>query len=160
MKAPIGGQKRNLENYWFNPQKKTSEDKYSAGTDKSKIAEKLESALSKIASDIAEVKELGVSINNTEELIETAFEELDADNLAEAKELGIQAKNKIMTIKKNFIKKKALELIKGAWKEMETIDADEGTINEANSLLQEARNLVKASKYEEAVKLALSKIKK
>lgn len=122
---------------------------------RTKTASKLEAALQKIETEIAEAKELGVSIDNTEDLIKTAFEEIDVDNLAEAKELGILAKNKIKNIKKNFIKKKALQLIKVAWKEIEVAENNGADVTQPRKLLQDARNQIKERKFQKAAKLAM-----
>jgi tetratricopeptide (TPR) repeat protein len=122
---------------------------------RTKTAAKLEAALQKIETEIAEAKELGVSIDNTEDLIKTAFEEIEADNLAEAKELGILAKNKIKNIKKNFIKKKALQLIKVAWKEIEVAENKGAVVTQPRKLLQDARNQIKERKFQKAAKLAM-----
>jgi tetratricopeptide (TPR) repeat protein len=145
------------------PETKKGKKKARAGdkdieTKKTETANKLEAALHKIEVEIVETKNLGVNIEDTEELIQDALEELELGNLSEAKAIGISAKNKIKKIKKNFIKKKALELIKVAWKEIEIAEDNGMDVTEPNIELKNARNLIKDGKFEEAAKLAMTVI--
>jgi len=125
---------------------------------KTGTAGKLEKALEKIQHEILEVKDLGVDIGDAEDLLNGAFEKLDKGNFPGAKEHGITSKNKIKTVKKNFIKKKALELIKNAWKDIAMAENEGIDVTESNILLKDARNLIKNDKFEEAAKIAMNVI--
>ena len=69
-----------------------------------------------------------------------------------------KAKGTIKKIKIKFIKKKALEMIKYAWKEIEKAENQGIDIEEANLLLEDSRNQIKIGEFEKAVELALQSI--
>ncbi len=125
---------------------------------KSKTFLKLKSALKKIRDEIKEAKDMGLDVDSAEELINTARDELDSNNLLNAKEIGLKAKQEIKNIKKDFIRQKALDLIKVAWKEISDAEAQGLEVDEANELLEDARNQIKEGKYEVAAERAMKAI--
>jgi tetratricopeptide (TPR) repeat protein len=118
-------------------------------------AEKIKIALKKISSEIKATREMGIPVEGAQELIKKAVEELRGNNLAEAKDIGIQARNMIKDIKADFIRQKALDIIKVAWKEIEEAKANGLDISKANKLLQRARNQIKKENYEKAASFAM-----
>jgi tetratricopeptide (TPR) repeat protein len=135
--------------------KKTLKDKKSK---KSKTALKLKGALGKIRDEIKEAKSMGFEVDEAATLIKKAFSDLKENNFVSAKETGIEAKNTIKNIKKGFIKQKALDLVKVAWKEISDAEVDGKDVTEANGLLEEARNLIKEGKYEMAAEAAIKAV--
>lgn len=119
---------------------------------------KLKSELAKLKSEILETKETGVNVDAAEELITNAIDEFKEHNYEEANANLKKAKGRIRTIKIKFIKKKALEMIKYAWKEIEKAEIQGIDIAEANSLLQNSRNQIKIGEFEKAVELALQSL--
>jgi len=119
---------------------------------------KLKSELAKLKLEILETKETGVNVDAAEELITIAIDEFKEHNYEEANAHLKEARGTIRTIKMKFIKKKALEMIKYAWKEIEKAETQGIDIAEANSLLQNSRNQIKIGEFEKAVELALQSL--
>lgn len=118
----------------------------------------LKDELIQIKYEINETKEMGISVENAGELLKKAVSQFKASNYSESSKIGSEARKKIKNIKKKFIKKKALEMIKYAWQEIESAENQGVDIAVANSLLQESRNLVKAGEFKKAVELAMKSI--
>ena len=93
-----------------------------------------------------------------EELITIAIGEYKDHDYEDANVHLNEAQDTIRTIKMKFIKKKALEMIKYAWKEIEKAENQGIDIAEANSLLQNSRNQIKIGEFEKAVELALQSL--
>ena len=126
-------------------------------TDK-KAAAKIKIALKKIQKEINETKEMGIDVNEAEELIKIAVRELKSNNLVNAKNIGIEAKRTIKTTKADFVKQKALDMIKVAWKEIAEAENNGEDVSDAHELLVEARNMIKNEEYEKAAQFALKAI--
>ncbi len=97
-------------------------------------------------------------MDEADDLINEAIKQFNEKDYTEANELGKKAKNKIKKIKKKFIKKKALEMIKYAWKAIEEAEDNGEDTSEASKLLQDARDHVKLGNFEKAVSLAMQSI--
>jgi tetratricopeptide (TPR) repeat protein len=128
------------------------------GQDRSQAVEKLNSGLNKIKSDISEAMEMGLDLTEAQDMIDQALIEFDNDHFTDAKRLGKNAKSLLKENKKMYIKKKALEMVKYAWKEIAQAEQMGIDISEATVLLQESRNLIKSGKFDKAVKMAIESI--
>jgi tetratricopeptide (TPR) repeat protein len=120
--------------------------------------DRLERGLKKVKGEITEAQEMGLNIEESEDLIDQAFEQFYDNNFIKAKELGISAKKIIKDLKIKFIKKKALEMIKYAWSIIEKAGEEGLDTTAANALLQESRNHVKLGEFEIAVELAMQSL--
>lgn len=123
-----------------------------------KASEKLEARLLKVEADINKARELGIEVDEAQDLLEKAMNEFNKNEFITAKDLGLKAKNIIDDVKKDFVKKKALEMIKYAWKEIETAENDGVETSVASTLLQDARNQIKEKNFKKAAELAMKSI--
>jgi hypothetical protein len=123
-----------------------------------KAAAKIKAALKKINQEIKDTKDMGLEVDEAESLIKGAIQELKANNLAKAKELGILSRDALKVTKSEFIKQKALDMIKVAWKEIAVAEEQGMDVSEANGYLQEARNQIKENKFEKAAQFAMRAI--
>jgi tetratricopeptide (TPR) repeat protein len=123
-----------------------------------KASEKLEARLLKVEADINKAKELGIEVEEAQDLLAKAMDEFNKNEFITAKDFGLQAKKFIDSVKKDFVRKKALEMIKYAWKEIEIADEDGVETSVASTLLQDARNQIKEKKFKKAAELAMRSI--
>ncbi len=123
-----------------------------------KAAAKIKAALKKIQKEIKETKDMGVPVDQAENFIKNAIRELMADNLVNAKELGIDAKNTLKLIKSDFIKQKALDMIKVAWKEISDAQEQGIDVSVPYSLLEKARQKIKEEEFDKAAQFAMKAI--
>jgi hypothetical protein len=127
-----------------------------ADSKRAKTAAKLKTALKKIKDEISSTKDMGVPVDEAEALIQKAFRELKNGKLAKAKDIGLLAKNTLRTIRSDFIKQKALDIVKAAWKDLKDAKSRGDDVGQASKMLQEARNRIKAGEYEKAAELAMN----
>jgi tetratricopeptide (TPR) repeat protein len=125
---------------------------------KSKAIAKLEAALNKIKAELEEAKDMGLELVDAENTLNHAYDEFNQNHFSNAKKLATNARTNMRKLKKKFIKKKALEMVKYAWKEIEKAGEEGEDMAVASTLLQDARNLIKDGKYEKAVELAMKSI--
>lgn len=118
----------------------------------------LESSLMAIKSEIDEARTMGLAIDDAEELIEKSLDEFNSTHYTAAQQFATTAKKELKNLKKDFIKKKALEMVKYAWKELEKAEDEGIDITMANELLQNSRDLVKNGKYQKAAELAMQSL--
>ncbi|WP_455391634.1 hypothetical protein [[Eubacterium] cellulosolvens] len=135
-----------------------AEEADSRKLEKTEAIEKLESQLMEIKAEVDEAREMGLAIDDAEELITKALDEFNSNSYTSAKQFGATAQKELKSIKKVFIKKKALEMVKYAWKEIEKAENLGADTTIANELLQDSRDLVKEGKYQKAAELAMKSI--
>jgi hypothetical protein len=99
-----------------------------------------------------------LAIDDAEELIEKSLDEFNSTHYTAAQQFATTAKKELKNLKKDFIKKKALEMVKYAWKELEKAEDEGIDITMANELLQNSRDLVKNGKYQKAAELAMQSL--
>ncbi len=123
-----------------------------------KKKKKLRSRLKKIEVEINKLEDMGISVGNANKLLLHSFEELDRNDLDAAKKFKNRAKRKIKKTKDEFFKQKALEMIKAAWTQMGSMELDSTIRDQANALLDEARNQVKQEEFKKAAEFAIRSV--